>query len=44
VVCSGGIDTVFISDHFPKFGTNLVTALTSLQMANFSHFKLIDLA
>jgi hypothetical protein len=32
------INTVFIWNDFPEFGTDLVTTLTSLDMNNFSHF------
>jgi hypothetical protein len=32
------IDTVFIGDDFPEFSTDLVTALTSLDVNKFSHF------
>jgi hypothetical protein len=31
---------MFIGDDFPEFGTNLVTALTGLDVNDFSH--LID--
>lgn len=30
VVCSGGVNTVFVGNDFPEFGTDLVTALTGL--------------
>jgi hypothetical protein len=29
---------VFVGDDFPEFGTDLVTALTSLDVNEFSHF------
>ena len=31
--------TVLIGDHLPKLGTNLVTALTTLNVNNFAHLK-----
>jgi hypothetical protein len=37
VVGTGGVDTVFVGDNFPEFGTDLVTALTSLNVNDFSH-------
>ena len=38
VIGSGGVNSVFIGDDFPKFGTNLVTALTTLDVNDFSHY------
>merc|ERR1711881_274693 len=38
VVGTGGVDTVLIGDDFPEFGTDLVTALTSLDVNKFSHW------
>ena len=32
------VDSMFIRDDFPEFGTDLVTTLTSLDMNKFSHF------
>jgi hypothetical protein len=37
MVGTSGIDTVFIRDDFPELGTDLVTALTTLDMNDFSH-------
>ena len=37
VVATGGVNTVFIGDDFPEFGTNLVTALSGLNVNDFSH-------
>jgi len=37
VVGTGWINTVFVGDDLPEFGTNLVTALTGLDVNNFSH-------
>jgi hypothetical protein len=39
VVGSSGIDSVFIRDDFPELGTDLVTALTALNVNDFSHFS-----
>ena len=39
VVGSGGVDSVLIRDDFPEFGTNLVAALTSLDVDDLSHVK-----
>jgi hypothetical protein len=35
------VDTMFIRDDFPEFGTDLITALTCLDVDEFSHFLLI---
>ena len=37
MICTGWINTMFIGDDFPEFGTDLVTALTSLDVNEFSH-------
>jgi hypothetical protein len=37
MVCTGRVDSVFIRDDFPEFGTDLVTALTCLDVDEFSH-------
>jgi len=37
VVGTGRVNTVFIGDDFPEFGTDLVTALASLNVDDFSH-------
>jgi hypothetical protein len=39
VVGTGWVNTVFIGNDFPEFGTDLVTALASLDMNDFSHFE-----
>jgi len=39
VVGSSWVNSVFVRDDFPEFGTNLVTALTSLNVNDFSHVK-----
>jgi hypothetical protein len=36
-VVSSGVDSVFVRDDFPELGTDLVTALTSLDVDDFSH-------
>jgi hypothetical protein len=36
VVGTGGVDTVLVGDDFPEFGTDLVTALTTLDVNDFS--------
>mmetsp|Transcript_52658 Transcript_52658/g.60242 ORF Transcript_52658/g.60242 Transcript_52658/m.60242 type:complete len:429 (-) Transcript_52658:3488-4774(-) len=38
MVGASGIDTMFIRNNFPELGTNLVTALSSLNVNDFSHF------
>lgn len=38
VIGTSGVDTVFIGNDFPELGTNLVTALTTLDVNDFSHF------
>ena len=42
VICTGWVDSMLIRDDLPEFGTDLVTALTSLDVNDFSHceFKL----
>ena len=37
VVRTGGVNTVLVGDDFPELGTDLVTALTSLNVNDFSH-------
>jgi hypothetical protein len=37
MVGTGWVDSVFVGDDFPEFGTDLVTALTSLDVNEFSH-------
>merc|ERR1719199_1349749 len=37
VVSTGWVNTVFVRDDFPEFGTDLVTALSSLDVNDFSH-------
>jgi len=39
VVSTGGVNTVLIGNNFPEFGTDLVTALTSLDVNDLSHFR-----
>ena len=41
VVRTGGVNTVFVGDNFPEFGTNLVSALAGLDVNDFSHLKLL---
>ena len=37
VIGTGWVNTVFVGDDLPEFGTDLVTALSSLDMNDFSH-------
>jgi len=37
VVGTGGVNTVLVGDNLPELGTNLVTALTCLNVNNLSH-------
>ena len=39
VVGTSWVNSVFIRDDFPEFSTDLVTALTSLDVNDFSHLK-----
>merc|ERR1719486_1146202 len=39
VVATGWVNTVLIRDDFPELGTDLVTALSSLDVNDFSHGK-----
>ena len=41
VVGSGGVDSVFVGDNFPEFGSDLVTALSCLNVYNLSHCFII---
>jgi len=38
VVSTGWVNSVLVGDDLPEFGTDLVTALTSLDVNDFSHF------
>ena len=40
VVGTGGVDTVFVGDDLPELGTDLVTALTALNVNNLTHRSL----
>ena len=37
MIGSGGVNSVFIRNNFPEFGSDLVTALSSLDVNDFSH-------
>jgi hypothetical protein len=37
MVGAGGVDTVLVADHLPELGTDLVTALTTLDMNDLTH-------
>jgi len=37
MISTSGVDTVFVRDNLPKFGTDLVTTLTSLNVYNLTH-------
>ena len=39
VVSTGGVDAVLVGDDLPELGTDLVTALTCLDVNEFSHFE-----
>ena len=39
LVPAGGVDAVFGADHFPELRSDLVTALASLNVKDFSHFS-----
>jgi len=41
VVGSRGVDSVLVGDDFPEFGTDLVTALSGLNVNDLSHIELI---
>ncbi len=40
VVGAGGVDAVLVGDNLPELGTDLVTALASLDVDDFSHCEL----
>jgi hypothetical protein len=37
VICSCGVDSVFVRNNLPELGTDLVTTLSSLDVNDFSH-------
>jgi len=39
VVGTGWVNSVLVRDDLPEFGTDLVTALTALDVNDFSHLK-----
>jgi hypothetical protein len=39
VVGTGGVNTMLVGDDFPEFGTDLVTALATLDVNDFSHLN-----
>jgi hypothetical protein len=39
VISTSWVNSVFVWDDFPELGTDLVTALTSLNVNDFSHFE-----
>ena len=39
MVGTGGVDTVLVGNDFPELGTDLVAALTTLDMNNFTHVE-----
>lgn len=41
VVLTGGVDTVLIANDFPELGSDLVAALATLNVKNFSHGVLL---
>ena len=41
VVGSGGVNTVLVGDDLPELGTDLVTALTTLDVNDFSHCYIV---
>ena len=40
MVRTGRVNSVFVGDDLPEFGTNLVTALTCLDVDDFSHYEI----
>jgi hypothetical protein len=41
VVGAGWVNAVFVGNNFPEFGTDLVTALASLDVNDFSHLNVV---
>ena len=39
MVGTGGVDSMFIGNDFPELSTDLVAALTALNVNNFSHLE-----
>jgi hypothetical protein len=37
MVGTGGVDPMLVADHLPELGTDLVTALTTLDMNDLTH-------
>merc|ERR1711970_1376613 len=42
VIGSGRVDAMLVGDHLPKLGTNLVTALASLNVNELAHILYFD--
>ena len=42
MVGTGGVNSMFVGNDFPELGTDLVTALTSLQMNDFTHIENVE--
>jgi hypothetical protein len=38
VIRAGGVNSVFVGNDLPELGTDLVTALTSLDVNDLSHY------
>jgi len=43
VVGTGGVNTVFVGDNLPELGTNLVTALATLDVNDLAHLKKLEI-
>ena len=41
MIGTGGVNSVLVRDDLPELGSDLVTALSSLDVYDFSHFKSI---
>ncbi len=37
MISTGWVDTMFVRDDFPEFSSDLITALTCLDVDEFSH-------
>ena len=37
MIGAGGVDAMFITDHLPELGTDLIATLTGLDVHDFPH-------
>ena len=42
MVGTGWVDSVLVGDDFPELGSDLISALTGLNVNDFSHFEILN--